>query len=101
MEGHQLKNDGAAKRKHERIAQAVTDSGLILDCLFPFRFVSYSQLTEPTMTGNCKTLEELLEGHHVHSVVDIEITNSEWFQSCLHRCGSKPVYELETAPALW
>ena len=26
MEGQQLKNDGAAKRKHERIAQAVTDS---------------------------------------------------------------------------
>lgn len=38
-----------------------------------------------------------MEGHHVHSVVDIEITNSDWFQSCLHRCGSKPVYELETA----
>ena len=46
MEGHQLKNDGAAKRKHERIAQAVTDSGFDFRLfVFLFGFFSYSQLT--------------------------------------------------------
>ena len=32
MVGHQLKNDGAAKRKHERITKAVTDPQFDLDC---------------------------------------------------------------------